>query len=216
MSREQAAATPRAGVRKRVFAWCMARGGDAHDQLVEGRKRELLGGLRGEVLEIGPGAGVNLRYYAPEPEVHWIGVEPNPYMVRYLKDEAAHLGRTVEVRQGSAEAIPAADESLDAVVSTLVLCSVSDLARTLREVRRVLRPGGRFVFIEHVAAPERTFAHRVQRGISPLWQFMADGCHPDRDIARAIESAGFREAHIERFSVPAPIVAPHIAGYAVK
>jgi SAM-dependent methyltransferase len=126
---------------QRCFAWGLAAGGDAYERLVAIRKRELLGPLRGTVLEIGPGTGTNLAYLAPD--VRWLGIEPNPHMERYLRREAEPLGRSIEVRSGTVERLDLMDASVDAVVSTLVLCSVPDQARALAEVRRVLRPGGR-------------------------------------------------------------------------
>jgi SAM-dependent methyltransferase len=142
---------PKRGLRAWLFAKALAQAGDAHDLLVAPYKRKLLADLHGDVLEIGPGSGVNLSYYAPD--VHWIGVEPNPYSHRYLHATAAALGRALDLRTGYTEALPAPDQSMDAVVSTLVLCSVHDLDASLAEIRRVLKPGGKYVFLEHVAAP---------------------------------------------------------------
>ena len=101
----------------------MARSGGAHDQFVADYKRRLLGDLHGAVLEIGPGAGVNLAYYPAD--VTWIGVEPNPYMHPYIEQEAARLGRSITLRSGTAEQLPAADNSVDAVVSTLAVSKVT-------------------------------------------------------------------------------------------
>jgi ubiquinone/menaquinone biosynthesis C-methylase UbiE len=111
------------------------------------------------------------------------------------------------------------DESVDAVVCTIVLCSVRDLSATLGEIRRVLRPGGRFVFMEHVAAPRGTGLRRVQRLLRPVWQFLADGCTPDRETDAAIRAAGFSHVEIERFRLPREVsvlAGPHIAGEAVR
>jgi len=180
----------------------------------DARKRTLLSDLRGDVLEIGPGAGANLPYYAKE--VRWVGLDPNTAMFPYLQKEAQQLGMTIQVREGQAEQIDAADNSLDAVVSTLVLCSVSDPQRVLQEIRRVLKPGGRFVFIEHVAAPRQTRTRRFQRLVMPVWTPLASGCHPDRETWTTIEDAGFSSVHFDHFRLPVPIVGPHIAGYAVK
>jgi ubiquinone/menaquinone biosynthesis C-methylase UbiE len=121
---------------------------------------------------------------------------------------------TAELREGTAEALPAADASADAVVSTLVLCTVRDVPRALAEVRRVLRPGGRFVFVEHVLAPPRTRTRAVQRLVRPVWPLLADGCHPDRDIERAIRDAGFARVEVTRFRAPVPVIGPHVAGVA--
>ena len=128
-----------AGFGKRVHAWLLAHGTAKYERMVADRKRALLGGVTGTVLEIGPGAGPNLRLYSKD--CRWIGVEPNPYMVPYLRQSAEQAGLHTEIRSGVAEQLPAADRSIDAVVATLVLCSVSDPQRVLREVLRVLKPG---------------------------------------------------------------------------
>ncbi len=202
------------GWRQRLFAGMLGRAGDAHDRLVAAQKRALLGALHGHVLEIGPGTGVNLRYYAPD--IAWTGVEPNPYLHTYVRREAARLGRSVTLLDARAEALPLADGAFDAVVSTLVLCSVRDVSGALAEVWRVLRPGGAFVFVEHVAAPRGTLLRRAQRLIQPVWTLVADGCHPDRETWAAIESAGFAALDLHHFRLPVPIVGPHIAGRATR
>ncbi len=211
---EPVAERPRAGLRRRVFAWMMSKGNAKYERAVAERKRALLAGLSGTVLEIGPGAGANLGYFARG--IRWIGMEPNPFMHGYLKAEAERHGLQVELRSGSAEQLDVEDASADAVVSTLVLCSVPDLTVVLREIRRVLKPGGRFVFIEHVAAPQGTWLRRVQRAFRPISKTFADGCQPDRETWRAIEAAGFAQVDLEHFRAPAPIISPHIAGVAVK
>ena len=185
-----------------------------YEPLVEDRKRALLGGLHGRVIEVGPGAGVNLRYLPPDAD--WLGVDPNPYMERYIRRESARLGRNGSFCLGTAEQLPAPAASADAVVGTLVLCSVADLEGALAEILRVLRPGGRFVFIEHVAAPPGTRTRRRQDCVCPVWRRLADGCRPNRDTARWIERAGFSEVRCESLTLPLPIVGPHIAGFAVK
>src|SRR6185295_4957831 len=108
-----------------------------------------------------------------------------------LLEEAARLGLGAEVRLGTAERLPFPDQSADAVVASLVLCTVRDPAAALREVRRMLRPGGRFVFIEHVGGEPGSRTHRAQRLVKPLWRVLGDGCHPDRDTEAAIREAGF-------------------------
>jgi SAM-dependent methyltransferase len=109
---------------------------------------------------------------------------------------------------------PAHGESVDAVISSLVLCSVRDPEAALREVRRVLRPGGRFVFVEHVAAPHGSGLHLAQRALSPVWRAFSDDCHPDRDTGRVIEAAGFADVDLRQLRLPVPIMGPHIAGVA--
>lgn len=199
---------------KPLFAWMLAHGMGRYEQAMGERKRALLAPLRGRVVEIGPGAGVNLHSFAPE--VEWIGIEPNPWLHPYLQQEAARLGRTIDLRAGTAEALDLPDASVDAVVSTLVLCSVADPARVLQEALRVLKPGGRFVFLEHVAAPRGSGLRRLQRLLRPGWRVIADGCRPDRETWTVIEQAGFRGVAIERFRGPVPVIRPHIAGVAEK
>lgn len=198
---------------KRLFAAMMASESKQTSDY-EDRKRALLGDLHGQVLEIGPGTGPNLAYYAPD--VTWLGIEPNPAMFPYLQREAQKLGRTIQLRQSQAERLDATDNSMDAVVCTLVLCSVRDPGQTLQEVLRVLKPGGRFIFIEHVAAAPNTGLRRWQAFVRPIWQRVADGCQPDRETWVAIQQAGFAQVQLEHFKIKAPFVGPHIAGFAVK
>lgn len=202
------------GLRKRLFAWTLHKFNGRYEQEMAARKRGLLGGLTGTVIEIGPGSGPNLRYYASS--VCWIGIEPNLYMRAYLKREAERTGIKAELRDGKADAFECTDDSADAVVSTLVLCSVPDVRGTLAEILRVLKPGGRFIFIEHVAAPPGTRLRKWQHRLRPWFRFFADGCTPDRETWRTIESAGFAEVHLDHFDGPVPIVRPHIAGVAIK
>jgi SAM-dependent methyltransferase len=199
---------------KRAQAWVTSRGNRRYDAMVADQKRALLAPLEGTVLEIGPGGGNSLAFL--RRGVRWIGVEPNPFFHDRLRARGDRLGIDVDVRAAAAEALPAADGSIDAVVSSLVLCSVRDPEAALREVRRVLRPGGRFVFIEHVAAPHGTGLRFVQRALRPVWRAFSDGCHPDRETGHVIEAAGFADVDLNRFTVPIPIMGPHIAGVAVR
>jgi SAM-dependent methyltransferase len=185
-----------------------------YERAVGPHKRELFSALEGTVLEIGPGAGVNLKYYLGS--VRWIGIEPNPYMHPYIQREARRLGREIEVRLGSATSLGVADGSVDAVVSTLVLCSVKDPSAVVREILRVLKPGGKYVFVEHVAAPAGTWLRRIQDFIQPAWTFFADGCHPNRETWATLKEAGFARVDYQQFRAPAGLAAPHIAGEAVK
>lgn len=206
--------TRHAAWRDRIFAWFLNRAAARHDSLLQGRKRQLFTDLAGTVLEIGPGTGVNLPFYPKD--IHWIGVEPNPYMHDYLRNRARSLGLQVDLRQGIAEQIAIAPESIDTVISTLVLCSVDDLPAVLAEIHRVLRPGGRFLFLEHVGAPRGTWLRRLQQCLRPLWQALACGCQPDRDIETALRNAGFARIELDTFRIPTPVISPHVAGIAVK
>lgn len=175
-------------------------------------KRLLFADLTGTVAEIGPGTGANLPYLPAG--VRWIGIEPNPFMQRHLREKATQLGLPVELRTGSAEQIPLPDSSVDTVIGTLVLCSVADQAATLREVRRVLAPGGRYYFIEHVAAPRGTWLRRLQRLTCPLWTCCLDGCHTDRETWSTIARAGFARLDLAHFRTNRGPTGPHIAGVA--
>jgi len=206
---------PRAGLNQRVFAWAISRFNGRYEQFATQHKERLFAGLSGTVLEIGPGTGVNLRYFQKDG-VRWIGVEPNLFMKRYLRQEAARLNMPVELRVGTADALPIADCSVDAVISTLVLCCVHNQRQSLREVIRVLKPGARLVFLEHVAAARGSRSRRIQNLITPVWKRLGDGCHPNRETWLDLERAGFARVDHNRITAPVPIVSPQIAGVAVK
>jgi ubiquinone/menaquinone biosynthesis C-methylase UbiE len=202
---------------KRLFAWMMAQANGPYEEAVGERKQSLFSNLHGNVLEIGPGTGPNLSYYPKD--INWVGIEPNPFMHSYLTKEAEKLGLdNIDIRTGTAERIDAEDNSMDAVVSTLVLCSVPNLTTTLQEVLRILKPGGKFFFIEHVAAPKGTVLRKVQSTIRPVWKVIGDGCHPDRETWVALDNAGFSSVDYEHFRAPAvlPVVSPHMIGMAIK
>jgi ubiquinone/menaquinone biosynthesis C-methylase UbiE len=205
----------RAGLAQRLFAWMHATGDlPEYDEVVNPRKQALLGALTGTVLEIGAGTGENFPFYPKD--IQWIGIEPNVYMHETLLANAREHGIQGELRAGTAETLDMPDSSVDAVVSTLVMCSVRAQDTVLREILRVLKPGGRYCFMEHVAAPQGTGLRRLQKGIKPIWRIFADGCTPDRDTADAIRRAGFASVEIEAFDAPVWVASPHIAGYAVK
>src|SRR6185437_9065735 len=206
---------PGAGLNQRIFAWAISRFSGRYEQFAGKYKERLFAGLSGTVLEIGPGTGINLRYFR-DPGVRWIGAEPNLFMERYLRDEAARLGMAVDLRIGTADALPVDNESVDAVISTLVLCCVKDQGQSLREVMRVLKPGGRLVFLEHVAAAPGTRLRRMQNFITPVWKRLGDGCHPNRETSAALERAGFACVDYEKVTAPVPVVSPQIVGTAVK
>ncbi|KAL0664587.1 hypothetical protein Bca4012_101425 [Brassica carinata] len=161
-----------------------------------------------KVLEIGIGTGPNMRYFAARNvNVTLLGLDPNPKMKKYARKAAV------------GEAIPLEDGSVDAVVATLVLCTVSDVTQTLNEIKRVLRPGGSFIFLEHVAAEDGSLFRRLQKLLDPLQQILADGCHLTRNTRECILEAGFSGgAEIETVSMYSfPwITRPHIYGVAYK
>jgi SAM-dependent methyltransferase len=177
------------------------------------RRRELLRGATGRVLEVGAGTGANLAHYPALERL--ILAEPDGAMRRRLAARAAGSPFAVEVLEAPAEDLPVGGASGDAVVCTLVLCSVDDPARALAEMRRVLRPGGRLLFLEHVRAEGR--AGRRQDRLEPVWRRLCAGCHPNRDTVAGIRRAGFGITSLRTLAdVPAaPWTRPVVAGVAV-
>ncbi|QZA33606.1 class I SAM-dependent methyltransferase [Hydrogenibacillus sp. N12] len=145
---------------------------------LERLRRALLRPLAGEVLEIGVGTGRNLPFYGPG--VRWTGIEPNPAMRRQAERRLRERGLAGALIAASAEALPFADGRFDAVVSTLVLCSVQDPRKALAEIRRVLKPGGRFLALEHVRIDDPRWAGWALDRLTPAWSRLADGCHLNR------------------------------------
>jgi ubiquinone/menaquinone biosynthesis C-methylase UbiE len=180
-------------------------------------RAELLAGVAGDVLEVGAGTGANLRHY-PTTVRRLVVAEPEPHMRKRLARRLAEAGRAVELSEADVMALPFADASFDVVVCTLVLCSVPDPARALAEIRRVLRPGGRLVFLEHVAADERPDRLAWQRRLEPLWRHVAGNCHVTRRTGALIRDAGFVVDDERRQSVrkALPIVRPSVRGVAHK
>lgn len=181
-------------------------------------RRDLLAGLAGDVLEIGAGTGHNLRWY-PATVSRLVLTEPDPHMRARLeaKRSTASGPASVEVHPHAADALGFDDHSFDAVISTLVLCSVPDPDATLAEIRRVLRPGGRFVYLEHVAASDRLRTLRWQHRLEPVWKRVAGNCHLTRSTDRAILAAGFAtevERHEAMPKAP-PILRATVRGAAV-
>ncbi len=212
---------PRRGsLNQRLFASRVANRSRPDDPSTAARKRALFAGLHGMVLEIGPGTGKNLAYFPAE--ITWVGVEPNPFMLPYLLQAIRGLGWPagrfqIEPGDPQGDRLPVEDESVDAVVSTMVLCSVPHPAGSLQEVLRVLKPGGEFLFIEHVAASCGTGLRLFQDLLQPVWSLAAEGCHPNRETWNTISRAGFARVEIEHYRFPGGhLVGPRISGRAVK
>jgi ubiquinone/menaquinone biosynthesis C-methylase UbiE len=182
----------------RVFAAgydrLMARTEDAG---MRDRRRDLLASASGRAVEIGAGTGANVGLY-PEAVTELFFTEPGEAMARRLRDKA---GRQAQVVIAGAGELPFEDASFDTAVSTLVLCTVPEPDAALREIRRVLRPGGRLLFLEHVRSDDPAQARRQDR-LAPVQRCIGHGCNPNRDTAAAIERAGFRVERLEHGHVP--------------
>ena len=184
-----------------------------------GYRQRALAGLTGSVIEVGAGNGLNFAHYPPGV-TRVLAVEPAPYLRGVAAQQAGNPGGVIEVRDGVAERLPAADGAFDAAVATLVLCSVADQRAALREIHRVVRPGGQFRFIEHVRA-EAPGLRRVQRVLdATVWPLLCGGCHVNRDTLGAIAGAGFTVTQSEAFRFPVTQVplpaSPHVWGIAVR
>jgi len=203
-------------VRHPLFARLYMRMSRKRHETEDEHRRELLAGLSGNVIEVGAGNGLNFSLY-PETVDHVLAVEPEPLLRKAASAEAATAPVRIEVVDGVASALPADDASHDAVVASLVLCSVSDQAAALTEMRRVLKAGGELRFYEHVVA-HKPWAVRLQRfADATFWPRIGGGCHLARDTGAAIEKAGFTVERSEEFlfSPGAPVPAlPHLLGTA--
>jgi SAM-dependent methyltransferase len=202
-------------IRGRLNAWFFRLFDGYIDTLLGTRKRSLFADHPAEIVEIGPGTGANFRYLSPGTRV--IAVEPNPQMHRALYATAAKHGVAVDLVERSADDTGLPDNSVDWVVCTLVLCTVADPAATLSEIRRILRPGGRFVFLEHVAASEGSWLRRLQELVRRPWQWFFEGCHTHRDTLDEIRRAGFSNVRVEHDTLTSPFVPVNsqISGVAV-
>lgn len=202
-----------------LFARYYARTSGLMERGIATYRRTLLEHLSGRVIEVGAGNGMNFTHY-PATVTEVLAVEPEPHLRRIAERNATKTSVPVTVVDGLAEALPAQDGSCDAVVASLVLCSVRDPERALAEMFRVLKPGGHLRFFEHVQAttPVR---HRIQRALdATIYPFLTGGCHCGRDTATTIEQAGFVTERIIRLGTadtqlrfPA---APQILGTAIR
>ena len=174
------------------------------DRQSRDRKRKIFSGLPPEVVEVGPGVGANLRYMPPGCRV--IAVEPNPYMHGGLHKRAARRGIDLEIHSVPGDAMDLDDQSVDAVISSLLLCTVADPERVVGEIRRILRPGGRYAFLEHVAAPEGTPLRRIQHAVRRPWAWVFEGCSCERDLAAVIRAAGFASVEIDQYCLRSPFL----------
>ena len=157
-------------------------------------RSRIIPAAEGRVLEIGIGSGLNLPFYSRKV-ARVIGLEPSPRLLAMAR-RVERANGSVEFIEGSAEAIPLQDASVDTVVTTWTLCSIPDALQALRDMRRVLRPGGRLLFVEHGRAPDRHVVWWQDR-LTPVWKRLGGGCHLNRAIGTLIEGAGFQFDRVE-------------------
>jgi ubiquinone/menaquinone biosynthesis C-methylase UbiE len=202
-----------------IFARYYARASSAMEGGIAEHRGTLLAGLDGQVIEVGAGNGLNFAHY-PAGVTAVLAVEPEPLLRRLAQDAAAKADVAIEVVDGDADRLPVKDGSCDAVIASLVLCSVPDPDRALAEMFRVLKPGGTLRFFEHVRA-DSTGRRVTQRVLdATIWPFLVGGCHVGRDSADAIRRAGFSIERLERLSrrqtrIPFP-ASPQILGAAIR
>ena len=154
----------------------------------------------GRVLEIGVGSGLNLPFYTNHA-TEILGLDPHPRLLRMAADRTGPVPSTLI--EASAESIPLDDASVDTVVTTWTLCSVPDVMTALAEMRRILKPRGQLLFVEHGLAPENS-VRKWQNRLTPLWKRLAGGCHLNRPISSLIENAGFKIAQVQTGYMPGP------------
>ena len=189
-------------------------GGYINRQMHE-RKANAFADLPPSVVELGSGVGANLRYLPAGARL--IAIEPNPYMHARLRRAARRRGVELEIRSVAGERIDLPDSSAATVISSLVLCTVSDPTAVLAEIRRILVPGGRFSFAEHVAAKQHTPTRWSQRTVRSPWAWVFEGCSCERDLTSLIASAGFTSVDIWPYRIHSLFVPfnTHIAGTAI-
>jgi len=158
-------------------------------------RRALIPAARGRVLEVGIGSGLNLPLYASGVKAV-VGLDPSRRLLAMAQRRAAKAIAPVELLQGSATEIPLDDDSIDTLVMTWTLCSIPDPLAALREMRRVLKPGGTLLFVEHGLSPEPGVA-RWQHRLTPVWRHVAGGCHLDRRVDELIRAAGFEFSELK-------------------
>ena len=203
-------------VRGRINSWLLHLL-DGYMHFLYGKlKRRLFKDLPRSIIEIGSGSGANMRYLGPNS--HLIAIEPNGYMHKRLRSKANRHGIGMEILNDTAEKIKIKDNSVDVVISTLTLCTIGNEMEALTEIRRILKPQGRFIFIEHVGARKGTLLRMLQQLVHKPWSWFFEGCHTYKDTTNSIRNAGFSKVHIEAFNCYTPFIpiTSQISGYAIK
>jgi ubiquinone/menaquinone biosynthesis C-methylase UbiE len=187
--------------------------GPAEKRFLGPHRAYLCGGAGGQVLDVGCGTGLNFGYYPPAVEV--VGIEPDPYMLKRAQARAEKLGKPIKLLAEVAEELSFPDASFDTAVMTLVFCTLPDVPGALRELRRVLRPGGQLRFLEHIRAETPGWAG-FQDLMVPIWRRIGAECHPNRDTVKAIEGAGFRIDELNRYAFGPYPARPFVRGVAKR
>jgi len=198
----------------RLFAAVYDRGLKATEEAgLREMRRETLAQASGRTIDLGAGTGVN-RDLFPDAVTELVLAEPDPHMLAKLRAKVSET-ESLRIVQASAQDLPFEDDSFDTAVFTLVLCTVPDPDAALAEAARILRPGGKLLFVEHVRSGDERLA-RWQDRLEKPWRFLADGCHCNRDTVAAIEASPFQLEHVERGRMPKtpPIVQPLTRGTA--
>ncbi len=178
-------------------------------------RRQALSEARGRTIDIGAGTGANLALY-PEAVTDLVLTEPDPHMFKQLRSKVDESSVEAEATDAPAENLPFPDASFDTAIFTLVLCTVPNPQAALAEAARILKPGGKLLFIEHVQAKDAALA-RWQDRLEKPWRFIGDGCHCNRDTVASIEASGLTLERVERDKLPKapPIVRPLVRGSAI-
>ena len=172
----------------------------AQPQIMKARAR-IVPQASGDVLELGCGGGINMQFYDPAQISSFSGLDPSPGLLDRSHKAASEKGMKADIRGGIGEAMPFDDASFDTLLVTFTLCSVDDQQQVLSEMRRVLRPDGKVLFLEHGSAPDAG-VQKWQRRIEPMWKRISGNCHLTRPITDAYKAAGFAVADVEKDYMP--------------
>jgi ubiquinone/menaquinone biosynthesis C-methylase UbiE len=172
----------------------------SNDGIAE-RRAQVIPRARGRVFEIGCGGGINQPFYESNKVTGYAGIDPSEKLLDYARQEAMKKGWEADIRHGFGEDIPFGDEEFDTVVCTYTLCSVRDSDRVLSEMRRILKPGGTLLFLEHGRAPDLRVRNWQER-IEPVWKRLLGGCHLTRAISAAVQAKGFAVTPIDQGYMP--------------
>ncbi|CAH1267933.1 METTL7A [Branchiostoma lanceolatum] len=213
---------------RKVYAYVLSRIAKSYNKKMSPFKEKLLEDLKTHpasaagnltVLEIGVGAGANFKFYPSGTSI--IAVDPNPEFDKYLMKNAEEFGEVklrqfvIAPRENMADV---ADHSVDAVVCTLVMCSVADQPKVLSEIKRVLKPGGKFYYMEHVRGTPGTWVYTFQNWVDIVWPYLADGCTVRSELWNHLDTAGFSQVDYQKFNAPLKmaLIEPHLMGTATK